>query len=232
MFSKLTRQLKREILANKGKAGFLGLAILVAVYYWIPAMAGLFAAADQQSTASVDPAPLAGATTLAGPDTTTTESPATVNNWQELMTSIENEPLMQSAVLPRRNGDPFTPLDAADPAEDEDTGEDAEGAVAQAGNITPDLLGMTLSSTLVGPRVTVVKISGKTYSFQSDSSWHGNTPARKLVYRHDRGDFEFDIVSARSGQLILARDGQQFALNVRMPTLQDDEGIHFLTESN
>ena len=232
MLHKLTRQLKREISANKGKAGFLGMAIVVAVYYWIPAIMGFFPAADKQSVASVDPAPVAAGTPAAGPDTKTTDAPLATNNWQELMTSIQSEPLMKSAELPDRDGDPFTPLDAIRQTEDADNDQDDDVTVAVNDNLTPDQLEMTLTSTLVGPRVTVVKISGKTYSFPSDHAVPADRSTRKLIYRADRGDFEFEIVSARSGRLVLARGGQQFVLTVSLPTLNDNEGIHFLTGNN
>jgi hypothetical protein len=232
MFHKLTRQLKREISANKGKAAFLAVATVVAVYYWIPAIAGLLPAAGKQSAAAVDLAPVASATPTAGTDTKTTDAPLATINWQELMTAIHSEPLMQSAELPDRDGDPFMPLDGIQRSEDAENDQDDGGTVAADGNLTPGQLGMTLTSTLVGPRITVAKISGKTYSFPSDHAVAADRLTRKLIYRAERGDFEFDIVSARSGQLVLARGGQQFELSVSQPTLNDNEGIHFLTGNN
>ncbi|NIL99022.1 MAG: hypothetical protein GTO53_14075 [Planctomycetales bacterium] len=232
MHHQLYRQLTREILANRGKAAFLGMAILVAVYYWIPALGSLFSAENRPATASLDPPSVAAVAAEAGPPAATAATPAANTDWDELMNRIANDPRMRSAAMPDGRPDPFAPLDAMAQPGRMGSEKGQQEAVVTAGQVTPENLGMTLTGTLVGPRVTVVKISGRTYSFPSDETMPASRSRRKLRYQLDQGDFEFEIVSARPGCLVLARGGEEYELSVRLPTFGDHEGIHFLTGSH
>ncbi len=229
MLYQLTRQLKREISAHKGKATFLGVALLVAIYSWIPAIGSLWSLAAEPSPAAAQPPLVADASGLDPAKLATPEVPPAEDDWQELMTRIENEPLMKSAKLPRPDRDPFAPVQVAAEVEERQWGPPADTVAAEQ-NMTPDQLGMILSGILISPRLTVVKISGKTYSFPSDKTLPAQASIRKLTYPTDHGEVEFEIVSAAAGRLVLARRGKRFELFVRQSTINDQEGIRFLRD--
>jgi hypothetical protein len=232
MFTKMVKQLKREALANKGKASVLGLVVLIALYFWLPLVADCFKSApDGEAVAqpvAAAAAPAAPTGSSASPEAEQVEWPA--HPWLDLIAWMDSDPMMKSTGVPAGVGNPFrwsAPPEgfAVNDGEEEEELEEDEPKP----EVTPQTLGMVLTSTLIGPKVSVVKISGKTYVFDRGTANGDGRPSTRLVFKNERGEFEFEVLSVRSGVVILGRADKQYELRIQPPTLLGDESIQFLT---
>ena len=228
MIHKILRQLKREMFAHKGRAAFLLSATMVAIYYWVTAIGGMLPEETAETASKATTLTVREVVAVATP-TETAVPPA--SDWQDLANALERDPLMKTAKFPTTAGNPFRRF-VEDPSDgDDQDGEGrSEGRESTADIVTPETLGMVLNSSLVGTKITVVKISGRTFSFASDHRQASGT--RDLVFENDQGSFQFVVVSAQSGRLVLARDDQQYELTIGSPVLAGNEQVQFLRGSD
>lgn len=197
--SKLTRQLRREVITNPKKAAILGLLVVVALWFWAPLVWGWIAEEEPAAeTAAGEPA-------ATSPPASPTNSPAQSDRqhqkaqspqhpWQQLVKWINNDPRTSPAApLPERR-DPFlTPKSMV--AED--------GSGKAPSDVTPQSLGMVLTTTIIGPRRRVARINGKSYQ-------QGNT----VKLDKDGQQIEFTLLEVHPRRIVLNRGEKRFELRI------------------
>lgn len=199
---RILRQLRREAIANPKKAAVLGLLVLVAMWFWLPLLRGL-ATPDEQAPSGSITEPVVSAAkkdASAGVASATREPDSPQHPWHKLVEWMESDPRTSAAkVSPRR--DPFAgPEKLATAVRVEDPAEESEAT------LTPEGLGMVLSSTLVGPRRRVALISGRSYR------------EGEIVRQVKQGqEFTFMLAEVHPRRVILERNGRQFKLEIPAP---------------
>ena len=195
MGTPLSRKLQRELKTNPKKAGILAVLAVVALYFWAPLFSGWFGKGSAATQSPVAPATSTRTVEIRPP--AATEKPAV--NWQQLAAWIERDPRMQpetNLVLAR---DPFE-FPAAVP---EVFSEPVAATRQEKIEITPQSAGLSLSSTIVGPRQRMALLGGKTYRL-------GDT----IVSRKDDDLAEFVLTEVHSRKIVLWRDGKNYELKL------------------
>lgn len=160
---KLGKQLKRECVRSPKKAALLGIGLLVAGWFWAPLLQDWF---GQKSTASsTTKKPTVAVATSANPTAPTTKSVSW--DWQSLLASIQGDPQRKSAQTTFENRHPFgaapPPLVVEDEPEEQPTEEPVAPEPAPKLEMTPAMLGLVLTGTLVGPHLKIATINGENY---------------------------------------------------------------------
>jgi hypothetical protein len=175
--AKLKKQLLREAKANPKKAIALGLLTTVAVWFWVPLVAGGLGDSGEEkpksepSAAGDDPMALAPPSwreamqqSVAGSGEPETETPDIP--WKQLAEWREQDPKTLPVIAPVVKRDPFQPppsrLAEARLAEAEAEEEPEPEPIVEP-EFTPEDAGLRLSSTLVSRRNRLALINGKTY---------------------------------------------------------------------
>ena len=204
---KLGNKLRREIAANPKKAAFLGLATLVAVYFWMPLVLGWIGKRDQAmatATAKTDAMPITAA--MGAAPTGETAAKETVPNrpsWPQVVQWMHNDPRTMTAPLLTKMRDPFEPstIEAADTKAQEQS-------KLKSPAITPTAAGLVLTSTIIGPQRRVAQIDGKTY-----------TVGQTIEVAQEKAALgvEFKLIEVHSRRAVLEADGQRFELMIPEP---------------
>ncbi|MEN6404968.1 MAG: hypothetical protein ABFC77_00700, partial [Thermoguttaceae bacterium] len=152
---KLVKKLRREASVNPKKAVFLGIATLVAAYFWMPLVWGWIGKGNQNA-AVAGTVPHSAMMTDVGnvAQANGTDRPS----WQQIVRAMHNDPRTMSAPTLTQARNPFEPSGSA--AAEAAAVEKAKKQTAA----TPQSLGLVLTSTILGPQRRVARISGKTYS--------------------------------------------------------------------
>lgn len=209
-----TRRLRREVRTNPKKAAILGLLCVVALYYWAPLvwnwMGGRksadLAQADVAATTNPAPnppasAPLAGAGVVAEPGKAS--QPAGPSRpWQQVVQWIEQDPTMKPAAARSQRRDPFHPATGEVAANEEEEPDEAQTAEA-AKDLTPDALGVQLTSTLIGPQRRVAMINGRPCQ-----------EGRTIAMAKDGQQVEFKLCEVHPRRVVLERDGKRYELAI------------------
>lgn len=209
---KFGKHLKRELQANPKKAGILGLLLVVAAVFWAP----LVLKSDGESAKPL-PSPQAAMAPPQSDQAAATggsgeSAPAGPSAWQQWADAIAADPRMHSAPLPSHITSDHNPfwrrsleVESTDPLE----------AVAsrthEVVELTPAQLGLTVTSTVVGPHRRAALVNGRLYSegaIISVGDATGFTVSRvepgRVVLK--RGEERFDLAIARPeaspGQLL------------------------------
>ncbi len=159
-WQKIQRQLIREATANPKKAAFLGVLCVVCLYFWAPLVWGWVAGpkskggkskmSDPRSIVASPSAQVTpGADTVSAADTETSAF-----DWQKADQLLSQDPYAVSLAPSDVGSDPFVAavLPKREPSE-----EPAQQV------LTPDQLGLTLSSTFLGRDRRVALINGRAY---------------------------------------------------------------------
>lgn len=195
----LAKQIRREALANPKKAGFLGVATLVAAYFWMPLVWGWIGKGNQgAAVAGVVP----HAASTIGVDHVAVSKTTNHPSWQQIVRAMHNDPRTMSAPTRTQTRNPFEP-----------TGEAIAEAAAmekarRPSTATPQSLGLVLTSTILGPQRRVARISGKTYSI-------GQTIE---VSAKDSATATFTLVDVQPRRVVLQNDSQRHELSIPEPS--------------
>jgi len=202
-FERVFKQLRREATTNPKKAVVLGLLALVALWFWVPLMWGWISTGDAEAEDAV----AARIGSSIRPDATlkeTDESPKSksksksIHPWRQLVQWMDNDPQTLPATLVSETRDPFrTP--AVEVAEAEPIVEDEPEEVPL--DVTPESLGMSLSSTIIGPRRRTARIDGKSYQ-----------QGKLVEVVSDGQQIQFELVEVHPRHVILEREGKRFEL--------------------
>ena len=196
-FNKLTRQLRREATKNPKKAAFLGLMLVVALWFWSPLLLGTIgekkpSAVAVPHAASPDTAP----TIVAGVDATAPSATEVAeHSWSTLARWIDGDRLTLATGLADHRRDPFRmPQSRRDEAGGGPDEEMPEG-------ITPESLGLALSGTIVGPGRRVALIGGTPYR-----------QGRHVVVSKDKKEIRFRLETIESRRVVLRHGDKRFEL--------------------
>jgi hypothetical protein len=202
--NKWIKRLRRECTADPKKAAFLGLLMLVAVYFWAPLAWGWLTAASPTDRVSV---PLAqsevpmmpGHGNLAA-DSASRQADAPRYPWQELARWRNADPRTVATREPAAGRDPFR-LVQTESVEAKKVNEETPSEPRPVW--TAETLGLQLSSTIVGPGRSIARISGRTYEL-------GHT----LELSRDGSRISLTLSEVGPGRAVLQGQGQSFELTI------------------
>jgi hypothetical protein len=195
--SKLAKKIKREVKKSPGKALALALLAGVAVWFWAPLFKGLLG----QST------PVAGTNTGAPTDPTQPEQASTEKSntqpqysWKQIVDAAAKDPRVSPIQKLPNERDPFR---GVKPVEEEEKETIVEPPAPVAVDLPPQAAGIALSSTIVGRRLQVARINGKSYRVGD------MIPASTT-----EGNIEYQLISIRGKSVVLSRDQKQYELKM------------------
>ena len=214
---RLTRRLRRELTANPKKAAVLGLLVLVALYFWAPLVWRWIAPGNSRAkpakaaaTNEGMPPVLSGLApspkSARGRNATTQEKKLPPSRpWDEVARWIENDPRMKPAGELPNSRDPFHAV-AREVAEKPKSEEIKAAAAEAAAAMTPEKLGLVLSSTLIGPQRRTALVNGRAY--EQGGTIHGAKDGRQ---------FAFTLSEVHPRRIVLVREGKRYELTIPQP---------------
>jgi len=202
---RIVKQLRHEATANPKKAAVLGLLGVVALWFWAPLVWGWIVPEDEEAEDAVvvtaaQPAQPGGEPVRS--DTAANEdAPKAGHPWRQLAEWMDNDPRTLPAELVADLRDPFmTPKPQVAEAKPEEIPEELQQ------NVTPESLGMALTSTVVGPRYAVARINKKSYR-----------RGKSVTLVKDGQQIEFKLTEIHRGRVVLEREGEKFELRAPSP---------------
>ncbi len=216
-FNRIVRQLRREATGSPKKAAVLGLSAVVALWFWVPLVWGWISPEDTETEiAAATPVAEASSAlpvaTAPGPAVTPQQVQRPRHTWQQLVRWMDNDPRTLAANFAAGVRDPFaTPPSQLAVVEPEDLPEDEPEEVRP--DVTPENLGMVLSSTIVGPRRRVARIDGVLYR-----------PKDTVKLDRDGQQIEFKLAEIHPRRVVLDRDGNRFELKALKKTAPAHSG--------
>jgi hypothetical protein len=224
---KLAKQARRDLAANPKKAAILGLMLLVAAYFWGPlvwkwvAPAGKKGGKEGQTALILEDDP---AETVPQAKT----GAARPFRWEKVRQLIRSDRLMVPAAFERAWPNPFAPSPGAVKPVSAPGGEvpavpagtAAQTAVAE---ITPQAVGLKLTSVAIGPRRRSATISGHTYR-------EGDTIVLKGADKQAAISAEFRLVRVEAHGVEVQREAKTWWLEFEKPSLADGDEIEPATE--
>jgi len=213
---KLGKKLKREAAASPKKAAFLGLAALVAVYFWMPLIWGWISKSNKNMasvTANSSTTPTTSAKPVAAPllapsamqNASVPKAPVARQSWQQTAQWIAEDARMKPAARLSKARDPFVA-----PIVKHAESKPLEKLTLKPPTISPEAAGLVLTATIVGPQRRVAQISGKTYVVGQVIQPH----ATKLK---DVPSITFQLIEVTQRHAVLEADGQRFVLSLPEP---------------
>jgi hypothetical protein len=209
---KLKRQLVRDLKGSPKKAAFLGLALLVAAWFWAPLVGKWFKGKEDPAEAAAvaaagTTAPLAEVAQASAAAAASTPQPT---SWRRVLEWIEADPRTAPPVHPTIAINPLRSLIEQDETDSEEAADDPDAsaeapAPAEAEEqpaVTPQQAGLVLSGTLIGTRRRVAMIGGRPYS-------EGQTIELPAA--------AFRVARIGHKHVVLEREGERFELRVARP---------------
>ena len=214
--NKIVRQLRREMRTNPKKAVVLGLLGVVAVWFWAPLAASWIAPDDPAAEHAAVASPVAlslpemspqmpiTGQTASDPTPETGESPG--HSWQQLARWIDADPRTLATKVSCDQRDPFV-VPRAEVVEESLDDESGMLPGPSPEELTPESLGMVLSSTIIGPRDRGARINGKLYQ-QGES----------IVLELEGQPIEFSLAEVHLRHVVLGRNEERFELKIPAPS--------------
>ena len=225
----LKKQFQKELKTNPKKAVVLGLLALVAVYFWAPLVLKWIPGGKKSSKASAVAKTESHPTEEINANTNTTNQSAEALahptatpsfSWDLILAWIDKDPLTASCPEIKNQHDPFKRAEKI--IEEPKTANPlAVGATEQAPEVvrdlSPEALGMKLTSTIVSDRRSVAMIDNRAYALgQRVIAYDGATP------------LPFKLIEIRPELVLLERDKHQYALKINQTiglTVEESEGL-------
>lgn len=239
--NRLTRQLRREVKANPGKATLLGVLLAVALYYWIPLVAKWLSPSDKlktvhaQSVASAalvqtpeEPRPLSGGNPTTIPNTQQ-QTPEAFPAWDQLVQWRQADPRTQPVQLPTGPRDPFHRADPESVSAGKDgptatkslpSGRGGNTGAQPKANAPPESLNVELTSIVVGPNRRIALINGRPYQ-------EGNT----LVFVQDGQPWEFRLWRILPNRIVLQWNDRRYEVKLHTSPSNGEIQIDSLGEN-
>ncbi|MHB1036963.1 MAG: hypothetical protein ACYC35_19945 [Pirellulales bacterium] len=207
----LSRQLRRELTANPKKAAVLGLLMVVALYFWGPLVwkwthsgsAAVAATGPSATPAEAGLAPGNAAVTNAAATNSSEAKPVSRRPWQELVAWMEGDVRMRPADAATVGRNPFDVSKISLAVEAQRKNESKEPPKSE---VTPQSVGLVVSSTVVGTARSTAVINGKAYE-----------RGREIKISKDGQDVAFVLTEVHPRRVVLAREGKQFELAIVRP---------------
>ncbi len=200
---RFVKQLRREATANPKKAVVLGLLGVVALWFWAPLVWGWIGPdeADGETAKAVtptEPATIVASPMAVSPHTNSKEAEGRQHNWRQLDHWMNNDPQTLAATLVSDARDPFRASQTE--VVNAKSTEEVEKLPLE---VTPESLGMSLSSTIIGPRRRMARIDGKTYQ-----------QGKPVTLVKDEQRIEFNLLEVHPRHVVLEREGVRFELKI------------------
>lgn len=197
---KIGKRLRREAIANPKKAAFLGLATLVALYFWAPLVWGWIARSDQSAATAKIAVPMAA---VPSPVTVPSQPAAKKASWPQIVQWMHDDARTMTTPPLMLARDPF---EASTTEMAEATAVELPKSKPQA--ITPTAAGLALTSTIVGPQRRIAQINGKTYSVGQSVEVAKDKEALAAAFR---------LIEVHTRRVVLEADGQRYELEIPAP---------------
>jgi len=189
---------------NPKKAIFLGLMACVALYFWVPLVVGWVNKNEPTQTGKCDKVVEAASVQ----PTTAVKAVQDRPPWQQITEWMQNDPRTMVAPPLTTTRNPFqTPKAAAVETKAEELAE------VKRPPVTPTTAGLTLTSTIVGPRRRVAQINGKIYSV-------GQTV--EATQEDETTPVSFTLREIHPRRVVLQYDGEQFELTIPEPKMSSN----------
>lgn len=198
-----TKKLAKEFRRNPKKTVVLALLAVVALWFWAPLVWKWVAPQEEAAVAEVAPAAAPVAAPVSAASSVTAEPSHSLPRWSNLVKLFQSEQLMRTAELRDELGNPFATI-ARQPAVEEDESQEKEEAPPLVVARTPQQLGLTLSSTVIGGRTRLAMISGKMCQTGS-----------VLVVADGGIDHEFTVARIEPNQVVLSSGTEAYPLKRR-----------------
>ncbi len=205
--NKLTKQLRREVTANPKKAAVLGLLAAVALWFWAPLVWG-WVASDGENTAEAvesdtDTPPDMPIGHAEKSKTMQQKTEAPQHPWRQVVEWMEDDPLTSTANTIINKRDPFQ---MQRPEVVEETVEPKVEPETVQKDLTPEELGLVLSSTIIGTHRRLAQINGKIVEL-----------GRLVNVTKDDRRYEFRLVEVQHRMVVLQRNSDRFELRIPVP---------------
>jgi hypothetical protein len=204
------KQLRREAARNPGKAGVLGLLLVVALWFWAPLVWGWIGPSKKKDAPSASAGPIPVVSEAATPSPGAS-SPATASTpaatWQQLVEWRKQDPLTTVADTLKLRRDPFHAVEAEVAQEDMKAVQETVQPVAV---LKPEDLGLKVTSTIVGPARRVALINGRTYR-----------EGQRIQCGREGQEIAFLLAEVHPWHVILEREGHRFELAIPKKALSD-----------
>jgi hypothetical protein len=204
-----TTKLSKELRRSPKKTAVLALMGVVALWFWAPLAWKWFAPQSTSAAAAPTPPPTVNGSPVVpafGAATSTTPAAVPAMNWKELADLLQHDPLLSSARLHEKIRDPFAVAPGEKETSDKET-ESKELALAAAvavAPLTPEQLGLAVSSAIAGGSASVATINGRACCV-------GDV----IVVPNDHAQYEFTITSIEGGEVTLASSTETYKLAIR-----------------
>jgi len=218
--NRVAKRLRREAVANPKKAALLGLLAVVALYFWAPLMCGWFNSEDSPKEAKSAKADAKGksipdAASEPGSKQKEKAHKTPEYSWQQLAEWMDNDPRTSAARSRKGQRDPFRMTKAQLAQVKPNQEQENQVKNEEEPELTPQDLGMVLSSTIVGPRRQVALINGKTYR-----------PGDTIEMEKGKQKVSFTLMEILPRRVVLSRENKPFTLN--MPSSNNSGQINLL----
>lgn len=191
------KQLRREAARNPAKAGVLGLLLVVALWFWAPLVWGWIGSREGTSRPSPTQPPQA-TSEARGPAPAATAKIAPAATWQQLVEWRKQDPQTAAADTLKTRRDPFHAIPAPVVQEEVKAAPKVAPVV-----LTPEQLGLKLSSTVVGSDRRVALINGRI--FREGQVIKCGKETQEILFR---------LAEIHSRHVVLERDGHRFELAI------------------
>jgi hypothetical protein len=201
---KIAKQLRREAKANPKKVVVLGLVLAAAAYFWAPLLGRWFGnsrTTDLSTAAAMAPAagnPAVGGETVKAAG----ESNSGVKlGWQEFERARQLDPRTRPIRMNPALPDPFALTETKVRANVREAEPETKETTA-----TPQSLGLSLSSTVVGTKKRLAHINGRNYR-----------EGQVLDVVKDGQHYTFTLGLVEARKVVLSRDGEDYELTIPVP---------------
>jgi hypothetical protein len=209
---KIAKKLKREFKANPAKAALLGVATLVALYFWVPLVWGWIGQGKTNMVTAASTTGLTPTSQIAQPTSASTTSPGSTTkntsnrpSWMQIAHWMENDPRTLTAPPMMTKRDPFEPVaNEVEPQVDQ-----AEQAKQNLAAITPKSAGLVLTSTIIGPQRRVARINGKTYAVGQTIEVSPELSSLGVAFK---------LIDVQARLAVLEIEGRQYDLEIPEPS--------------
>lgn len=218
---KLEKALRAELKRSPLKSAILGGMCLVAIYFWVP-LIWKWLPGGESVEEPLPAAPTASATRDTATPETVASVPEVQANWKELNAWMRDDPQTASAQYPPQLRDPFVLHGWQPNAPAEDEGEQSLAVVAAEppADVTPQQLGLTLGSTIVGPRLKVAMINGKSYREHAEIVVQ---PETEESDSQRVSPVVFKVAEVQPYRVVLERNEKQYALTIEKAAAGDED---------
>ncbi len=202
----LSQRLIREIKASPAKAGGLGVLLLVAGYFWLPVIMGLFVGVQPTPAAPLTSAsPLPASSPLS--ELAESQPPpagSTAFDWRKLAEMMEGDPMTKPVDNSESRRDPFAGEEILAAEQEAEATPTLPPVLTKP--VTPEEAGLVLKTTMLGSGRRIADIGGRSYTVGDP------------VPAPDAGsDVVFQVVEIHHRRVVLERGDQQFELRIRRP---------------